>query len=174
MKHRTRALLTFALATAIGGCAPPPASGTPPPGLPSPTAVDAGVAACTADQVGLTTSRVEGAAGTTYITVRASLVGGEPCKIRDWPSVAIDDADAAAIAEAPADPTHTGEIVTLSTYLDFNLGWASWCIAPPARPLNAQIGLLEDGSAVSVALPDDYAPSGCLGASTIVSIAPAS
>jgi hypothetical protein len=171
MKHRTLALLILSLAAGCGSQQP---SASPSTTVPSPTAVDAGVAACTADQLGLATGQMEGAAGTSYITVRVSLVSGPPCTILDWPAVDIDDATADAIATAEGDVSQTGETVTVSSYVDFNLGWASWCAAPPARPLTAQIGLLEGGAPVSVVLPDDYAPSGCLGSSTVVSIQPAS
>ena len=180
MKHRTLALLILGH-TAVTGCASQPPSASPTAAVPTPTtivptptAVDAGVAACAADQLGLATGQIGGAAGTMYITVRVSLVSGKPCTISDWPTIAIDDADAVPIAEGEPVPNHTGETVTVSSYVDFNLGWASWCAAPPARPLTAQVGLLLDRSAVSVPLPDDYAPSGCMGSSTIVTIEPAS
>lgn len=185
MNPRSLALVLVTL-VALVGCAPQVTSATPPgstptpllptptPLLPTPTAVDHDVTACSPDQVGLTTGEIGGAAGTTYIVIRASLANGDPCRIVKWPSVVIADATGASVAEGAANPAHAGETIDLSQFVDFNLGWSSWCLAPLDHPLTARIGLLEDGSSLPVALPDAYEPSGCLGVESTLRIEPAS
>ena len=164
-------VLILAACTAPAHTAAPSVAPTPTP-VPTPTPIAAAAEPCKPDQVTLTAGPVEGAAGTSYLTFRATLASGSPCQLVDWPSIVIKDGSNAVIATGPAEAGHDGEEAVLTTGLEYHIGWSSWCGEPPLRPLTAEIALIEGGSDVTLALPDSYSPSGCLGAATHVSVEP--
>jgi hypothetical protein len=115
-----------------------------------------------------------GAAGTNYVTLTARLIGDAVCAVHASPAVRITDASGSVIGTAsPADPVAASRLVDLGPSLDYNLGWASWCGAPPAGPFHASVALVSSSEPTEVELPPGYGPSGCMGAPSTVSLEPA-
>ena len=170
MTPRSR-VLTAALVL-LAGCTSPAPSATPTAAAPTPTPIT-GPAACPPDQLTLAAGPSGGAAGTSYLEVQVVSQAAEPCVIFRQPSVQVVDATGAVMVETEAS-TGPGETVTLGDRLTFNLGWSSWCGDLPARPYVLMVWLTGASEASSLELPDSYGPSGCLGASSIVTFQPAS
>lgn len=126
---------------------------------------------CAPEQVRLIAGRSGAAAGTMYLTFRAELVEAPPCLVLTWPSVAVSDGSGAVIARGTGSPTADPRTTLLAGFLEFHLGWASWCGPEPSRPLTASVGLLEEEH-LGLAIPNGFGPSGCMGSATIVFVEP--
>jgi hypothetical protein len=161
------ALVVFAACTTAPSSSP---AASPTEG-PTPTAVT-GAADCTPDQLALSAGHAEGAMGTNYIEIQVVRQSGEPCEIIRWPNARIVDAAGNEMVAAPPS-SRLGELVEVSERFTFNLGWSSWCNDLPARPYFLEVGLTPPATA-RLQLPETYAPSDCLGASSTLRFDPAS
>jgi len=96
------------------------------------------------------------AAGTFY--ARLSLVrrAGPVCSFQASPAVEIVDGRGTVIVQDPAPGI---DRVVVDGSLGSELGWSSWCAAPPIRPLQLRLTSRPEFVVLSTALPDGFGAS---------------
>jgi hypothetical protein len=112
----------------------------------------------------LTPGRQGVAAGTSYIAIKVSLAGADPCLWPKWPATELRDAQGTVIARGAEDGA---EVVLVVASLNLELGWSSWCLPPPDAPLMLAV-LLPDGE-VSTNIPPGFGAS-CMDVPTAISL----
>jgi len=159
----------------IGGCASPtvtptvtptPSAAQPSPTLP-PTAAPS-LAICRTKDVSATASSWGAAGGTTYVPITVSLVGASPCLLLGDPEVGLLDHKGHVLAGTPI-ASHIGmqDALELDATATLNVGWSSWCGAPPPQPLSVRVELY-GGESLTVPLPVGFAAS-CQGVASALS-----
>ncbi len=146
-------------ATAIPPTASPAALPTPVPTtsvtpVPGASEESGPSGACTAAQVEATPGESGAAAGTSYLAVTFTLVGGEACAVPRGPNLALTANDGTVLVhDTDADPRP----ITLADQLEYRIGWNVGCGVSVPRPTLASIELYS-GAVISVPI-GDFGPS---------------
>jgi hypothetical protein len=135
---------------------------SPPTDRESPSPSGSTPSPCAADQLVLTAGRMGGAAGTFYVRLSLDRAAGPLCSIQASPKLAIVDGRGMVIVQDPAFGT---DRVVVDRTLGTELGWSSWCVPPPSRPLQLRLTSQPGSVVLSTILPGGFGAS-CMDVAT--------